>query len=131
MSNPTTTPTTPTLQGLVYHPIIGIIGNLRTKLWDPNGVTKGEMLTLLTQLFPTRDPYGMSVTVQIQLGRLQRKWGKIVSVVVPNRGRVYGFQTHLQVTGEVVGEDTPTVTPYTPTPYTQDELDYIEMAKVA
>lgn len=120
----TATPTpTPDLNALVYHPTIGIIGHLRTQLWDPNGTTKQEMLVLLTQLFPGRDPYGMSVTVQIQLGRLQRKWGKIVSTKVDGRGRVYGFLTHLQV-----GEYTPTV-PTAPQPerYPTDE-EFIQQA---
>jgi hypothetical protein len=89
-------PVTPTL-GVVYHPTLGIIGNLRTMLWQPDGCTKAEVLATLVTLFPDRDPYGMSVTVQIQLGRLQKKWGKIVSQKVDGRGRVYGFATTLNV----------------------------------
>lgn len=91
--------TTATLEALVYDKQIGIIGHLRSRLWDPNGTTKGEMLVRLQSLFPDRDPMGMATTVQIQLGRLQKKYGKIISVSVDKRGRVYGFEATLTVGG--------------------------------
>lgn len=99
------------LLAVVYDPHVGIIAHLRNQLWSPNGTTKGEMVTLLTKLFPTRDPYGMAVTVGIQLGRLQKKYGKISSTMVLNRGRVYRFDP----VGPQVVTTTPVPTP-TPTP---------------
>lgn len=94
--------------GVVYHPQIGIIGTLRTMLYQPNGCTKQEVLGVLTTLFTDRCVYGMGTTVQIQLGRLQRKHGPITSVVVPGRGRVYGFVGYLTVTGNPTTPTTPT-----------------------
>jgi hypothetical protein len=82
---------------IVYDKQIGIIGHLRTALGNPSGITKGEMNVRLAALFPDRDPMGMATTVQIQLGRLQKKYGKISSVMVEGRGRVYGWESTLEV----------------------------------
>lgn len=92
------------LEALVYDKQIGIIGHLRSALNNPAGVTKGEMNVRLVQLFPGRDPMGMATTVQIQLGRLQKKYGKIISVMVTGRGRVYGFEATLANPAPVVVE---------------------------
>jgi hypothetical protein len=94
---PVETPAPSSPLAMVYDKQIGIIGHLRTALSNPGGVTKGEMNVRLAQLFPDRDPMGMATTVQIQLGRLQKKYGKISSVMVENRGRVYGWEATLEV----------------------------------
>lgn len=87
---PVDTPAEPI--ALVYDKQIGIIGHLRTQLANPQGISKVEMVALLATLFPNRDTLGMAVTVQIQLGRLQKKYGKILSAKVEGRGRVYGWE---------------------------------------
>lgn len=90
---------TSSLLGVVYDPTLGIIGHLRAALSSPTGITKDEMSTLLGQRFPDRDAYGMRTTVQIQLGRLQKKVGPITSIKVEGRGRVYGWAETLDVAG--------------------------------
>jgi hypothetical protein len=93
----TPAPVETTPVAIVYDKQIGIIGHLRTALGNPSGITKGEMNVRLAALFPDRDPMGMATTVQIQLGRLQKKYGKINSVMVEGRGRVYGWEATLEV----------------------------------
>jgi hypothetical protein len=70
----------------------GVIGTLHQMLMQPNGVTKKEVLAALTERFPDRDPIGMATTVGIQLSRLQKKHGKIVSRKQGERGLVYGYE---------------------------------------
>lgn len=74
----------------------GVIGTLHQNLLLPQGVTKREILAILTDKFPDRDPIGMATTVGIQLSRLQKKFGKIVSRKQGTRGLVYGYSDTVQ-----------------------------------
>jgi hypothetical protein len=79
----------------------GVIGTLHQALLRPAGVTKKEVVAELTAKFPDRDPIGMTTTVGIQLSRLQKKNGKIVSRKQPNRdGLVYGYERTVQFAPE-------------------------------
>ncbi len=122
-----------TLVALVYDPAIGIIGHLRSNLWTAQGVSKREMVAKLTVLFPDRDPIGMAVTVGIQLGRLQKKFGKITSYKHATRGRVYGFATHLvpDVSAPVVAEPVVTEPIETPVAPAEDGEPTIEQRAAA
>lgn len=88
----------------------GVIGTLHQALSNPYGTTKREILATLTDKFPERDPIGMATTVGIQLSRLQKKYGKIVSRKQGERGLVYGYEATVKYTPE--GSDGTT----TPTP---------------
>lgn len=77
----------------------GVIGTLHQMLSVPQGATKREVLDALTARFPERDPIGMATTVGIQLSRLQKKHGKIVSRKQP-RGMVYGYETSVKFVPE-------------------------------
>ena len=92
----------------------GIIGTLKQALTDPKGTTKQEVLTTLTAKFPTRDPIGMSTTVGIQLSRLQKTAGKIISYKDAARGRVYGFEANLVIPQGQLSGPPATVTDSTP-----------------
>lgn len=70
----------------------GVIGTLHKMLQAEGGTTKKEVLAALTEKFPDRDPIGMATTVGIQLSRLQKKHGKIVSRKQGERGLVYGYE---------------------------------------
>jgi hypothetical protein len=78
----------------------GVIGTLHQMLLDPKGCTKKEVLAALTVKFPDRDPIGMATTVGIQLSRLQKKHGKIVSRKQGERGLVYGYEKTVQFAPE-------------------------------
>jgi hypothetical protein len=78
----------------------GVIGTLHQALANPHGTTKREILQTLTDKFPDRDPIGMATTVGIQLSRLQKKYGKIVSRKQSNRGLVYGYERTVQFAPE-------------------------------
>jgi hypothetical protein len=78
----------------------GVIGTLRQMLQRPEGATKKEVLASLTEKFPERDPIGMATTVGIQLSRLQKAHGKIVSRKQGERGLVYGFEATVKFAPE-------------------------------
>ncbi len=97
----------------------GIIGTLKQALTTPAGTSKQEILATLTAKFPTRDPIGMSTTVGIQLSRLQKTAGKIISYKDAARGRVYGFDATLVIPeGQLSG---PPVTVTDSTPETRND----------
>jgi hypothetical protein len=78
----------------------GVIGTLHQMLSTETGATKKEVLAALTEKFPDRDPIGMATTVGIQLSRLQKKHGKIVSRKQGERGLVYGYEKIVKYTSE-------------------------------
>lgn len=78
----------------------GVIGTLHKALLNPYGTTRKEILDHLATKFTERDPLGMATTVGIQLSRLQKKNGKIVSRSQPNRGVVYGYEQTVQFAPE-------------------------------
>lgn len=78
----------------------GVIGTLHQMLQAERGATKKEVLAALTEKFPDRDPIGMATTVGIQLSRLQKKHGKIVSRKQGERGLVYGYEKTVQFAPE-------------------------------
>lgn len=78
----------------------GVIGTLHQMLQVESGATKKEVLAALTAKFPERDPIGMATTVGIQLSRLQKKHGKIVSRKQGERGLVYGYEKSVKYTAE-------------------------------
>jgi hypothetical protein len=84
----------------------GIIGTLHQALLTERGTTKKEILATLIEKFPDRDPIGMATTVGIQLSRLQKKHGKIVSRKQDPRGLVYGYEKSVRFAPEV-SEGTP------------------------
>jgi len=96
----------------------GVIGTLHQMLQVPSGCSKREVLAVLTQKFADRDPIGMATTVGIQLSRLQKKHGKIVSRKQGDRGLVYGYETTVKFAQEGSnGVVAPTPTPVQePTP---------------
>jgi hypothetical protein len=78
----------------------GVIGTLHQMLLVPAGCTKKEVLAALAVKFPERDVIGMATTVGIQLSRLQKKHGKIVSRKQGERGTVYGYESTVQFAPE-------------------------------
>jgi hypothetical protein len=78
----------------------GVIGTLHQMLQVETGCTKREVLAALTEKFPDRDPIGMATTVGIQLSRLQKKHGKIVSRKQGERGLVYGYEKSVKFAPE-------------------------------
>lgn len=78
----------------------GVIGTLHQMLMVESGATKKEVLAALTAKFPDRDPIGMATTVGIQLSRLQKKHGRIVSRKQGERGLVYGYEKSVKYSAE-------------------------------
>jgi hypothetical protein len=83
----------------------GVIATIHQALSAPQGTTKDEVLAILTEKFPDRDPAGMAVTVQAQLNRLQRRYGKIINQEVEGRGKVYGYEASVKFSPAFVSND--------------------------